>query len=138
VPKKYRIPVINDVRLTGYACADVRITEGTARFLVGHRKTWRDQETNEPRERSSYLRVRASGRLLKTAALIKTGTAVYVEGELESCLPVDGSRKNAVTNVVCTDLQILSAVDAPQTLKIPITDDEYKEPGDDDAREWEY
>ena len=108
---------INKVILIGNLGRDpeTRFTaEGTAitNITVATSESWKDKNTGEKTERTEWHRVVMFGKLAEIASeYLKKGSQVYLEGKLKTdkFKGKDGTDKYS-TNVVCSELQILSSL----------------------------
>lgn len=106
---------INKVILIGNLGRDPEqrsMPNGTAvtNFSIATSDSWRDQKTNERKERTEWHNIVCFGRTAEIASeYLKKGSKVFIEGSLRtSSWEADGVKKYR-TEVVCRDMQMLDS-----------------------------
>jgi single-strand DNA-binding protein len=124
---------VNKVTLIGHLGADpeMRVTPGGTTITsirVATSEKWKDKNTGEPQERTEWHRVKFFGKLAEIAAdYLKKGSAVYVEGKLQTQEYEKDGIKRWSTEIIAHEMQMLGSKPGAQDSRAantkPSTDD---------------
>lgn len=103
---------------------ETRTTAGGATvtsFSVATTEAWKDKQTGEKKENTEWHRVTTFGKLAEIAGqYLKKGSAVYVEGRLQTSKYEKEGQTHYSTEIVASDMQMLGgATERPASTERP-------------------
>ena len=120
----FRLPEINKVILIGRATKDTRLLLSVNKnpycmITVANNRNYKDKN-GEWKKQTSFINVKISGMLAQNVCeLIKKGTAIYIEGSIETYKKDDGEKYNTNTVIRAQTVRILSSGETEEEYSPP-------------------